>query len=244
MSRSDWQLEIKSLDFQEASLIDSALRSFSHSISFRRTENMNDISAAPQRKVIFPATAPVSRFVEKAAIRYRLMGTKYTFEIARYDEYSRGLVPAFPGQNPPTLVGPILEMPSTSWGASVFDPNWDNLLGEHANLPVGHSARYNPNLDTFFPPYFPPREQSGTAEKHVGFWNFVSLVQQAAELLSPPRPHPPPTPEEGISKTSPSPKKPASPGGKKGKTTSNNSSPTIDAKGLTGMIDADLGTLF
>lgn len=142
MLRSDWQVEIKSLDFQEASLIDSALRSFSHSISFRRTENMGDISAAPERKVIFPASAPVSRFVEKTAIRYRLKGTKYTFEIARYDEYSRTLISAFPGQIP-TLIGPISETPSTSWGASVFDPSWDNLLGQHANLPVGHSARYN-----------------------------------------------------------------------------------------------------
>lgn len=205
---------------------------------------MNDISAAPQRKVIFPATAPVSRFVEKTAIRYRLMGTKYTFEIARYDEYSRILVPAFPGQNPPTLVDSISEKPSTSWGASVFDPNWDNLLGQHANLPVGHSARYSPNLDTFFPPYFAPQEQSGSGEKHTGFWNFVSLVQQAAELLSPARPLSPPAPKAGTSKTSSSPKKPASPGGKKGKTTPNSSSPTIDAKGLTGMIDTDLGTLF
>lgn len=204
---------------------------------------MNDISAAPQRKVIFPVTAPVSRFVEKTAIRYRLMGTKYTFEIARYDEYSRTLVPAFTGQNPPTHVGSISEKPSTSWGASVFDPNWDNLLGQHANLLVGHSARYSPNLDTFFPPYFTPQKQSSSGEKHTGFWNFVSLVQQAAELLSPARPLSPPAPKAD-SKLSPSPKKPASPGDKKGKTTSNSSSPTIDAKGLTGMIDADLGTLF
>lgn len=242
MLRSDWQVEIKSLDFQEASLIDSALRSFSHSISFRRTENMGDISAAPERKVIFPASAPVSRFVEKTAIRYRLKGTKYTFEIARYDEYSRTLISAFPGQIP-TLIGPISEIPSTSWGASVFDPSWDNLLGQHANLPVGHSARYNSNLDTFFP----PREQSTSEEKHSGFWDFIRLVKQATELLSPAQTHPMQELQRSTNKDSPSPDSDLIlmvPDGQEQGEISDSSSPTMDSKGLGGMIDADLGTLF
>lgn len=200
---------------------------------------MGNISAEPQRKVIFPSSAPVSRFVEKTAIRYRLKGTKYTFEIARYDEYSRTLVPAFPGQYPPTMVGPISEVPSTSWGASVFDPNWDNLLGQHANLPVGHSARYSPNLDTFFPSH------STSGEKNAGFWEFICLVRQAAELFSSARSSSPKQAQKTASRPSTCPgSSPATSNAQKDPVTSNSSSPTTDAKSLTGMIDADLGTLF
>lgn len=137
------------------------------------------MTAPPQRKVIFPDSAPVSRFIEKTAIRYRLKGTQYILEIARYDEYMRTAVPAFPGQNPPTLMGRISEVPLTSWGASLFDSNWDNLLGQHANLPVGLSTQYTPNLDTFFP----PNAQSDTAENPQGFWQFIDLVKQVAQLL-------------------------------------------------------------
>ncbi|KAF7128754.1 hypothetical protein CNMCM5793_003663 [Aspergillus hiratsukae] len=166
--RSDWQLEIKSLEFYEASSINAALRSFSHSINFRRTEDINDISAKPQRKVVFPASAPVSRFVEKTAIRYRLKNTKYILEIARYDEYSRTSAPG----------GPISEVPSSSWGASIFDSNWDNLLGQHANISLGHTARYSPSLNTFFPAI-----EETTGHKSEGFWELIELVRRVAQLL-------------------------------------------------------------
>lgn len=223
-------------------MIDTALRSFSHSISFRSTENIGDIAAAPKRKVIFPSSAPVSRFIEKTAIRYRLKGTNYTFEIARYDEYSRTFTSAFPGQTSPTITGPISEVPSTSWGASVFDPNWDNLLGQHANLPVGYSARYSPSLDTFFQSRQQTAQTSG--ENNAGFWEFIRLVKQATELLSPREICLLLEPQKSTRKDSlDSLSKPVTPGDQK-HTTSLDPSPFIHANGLSGMIDADLGTLF
>lgn len=117
---------------------------------------------------MFPASAPVSRFVEKTAIRYRLKNTKYILEIARYDEYSRTSAPG----------GPISEVPSSSWGASIFDPNWDNLLGQHANISLGHTARYSPSLNTFFPAI-----EETTGHKSEGFWELIELVRRVAELL-------------------------------------------------------------
>ncbi|KKK13592.1 hypothetical protein ARAM_005384 [Aspergillus rambellii] len=186
--RSDWQLEIKSLEFHETSSIDAALKVFSHSIGFRRTAGVGDISAKPERKVTFPASAPVSRFVEKSALRYQLKGTKYIFEVARYDEYSRSVVPAFPGQSPATVPGEISDVPFTCWSASVFHPNWDNLLGGHANLSVGHSAKYKPNLDTFFPP---TEVGLNDDDRTKGFWKFIDLVNQVAELLGPAKTIPP-----------------------------------------------------
>lgn len=223
-------------------MIDTALRSFSHSIGFRRTDNIGDISAAPKRKVIFPSSAPVSRFIEKTAIRYRLKGTKYTFEIARYDEYSRTAITAFPGQTIPTMTGPISEIPSTSWGASVFDPNWDNLLGQHANLPVGHSARYIPNLDTFFR----PREQSvPTSERNnAGFWEFIHLVKQATDLLSPKQTRLLQESQKHTSKESINPVSTSVAPDYRKHTGTPDSSSYVHTNGLSGMIDADLGTLF
>ncbi|PLB43845.1 hypothetical protein P170DRAFT_514153 [Aspergillus steynii IBT 23096] len=177
--RSDWQLEVKSLEFYEASSIDAALKSFSHSIGFRRSSTMGDICAKPQRKVVFPPSAPVARFVEKTAIRYRLKGTEYIFEIARYDEYGRINAQGFPGQSLASMTCEISDIPSTSWGASVFAANWDMLLGQHGDLSVGHSAQYNTNLDTFFP------TQTATPfeGKHAGFWEFITLVKELAAML-------------------------------------------------------------
>ncbi|RAK97070.1 uncharacterized protein BO80DRAFT_201559 [Aspergillus ibericus CBS 121593] len=227
--RSDWQLEVKSLEFYETSSIDAALREFSHTIKFRRTPHMDDISATPERKVTFSASAPVARFIEKSAVRYRLKGTNYILEIARYDEYCRANLPAVPGLLA-TYMGPFTPVPNTSWGASLFDPHWDNLLGEHANLPIGQSAKYHPNTNTFFP----PRGGSGDGEKCRGFWEFATMVKQVAELMGPGR-------------ALPGDKAPAGPsleGKRTSQGSSSDSSPVIGTTDLGGLLNADLGTLF
>ncbi|KAL4916237.1 hypothetical protein BDW62DRAFT_212109 [Aspergillus aurantiobrunneus] len=234
--RSDWQLEIKSLEFHETSSIDTALKSFSHNIAFRRTENMNNMSAKPERKVTFPESPPVSRLVEKSAIRYRMKGTNYIFEIARYDEYKRVEVPIT--QLGVTMTGSMSDVPYTSWGASVFEGNWDNLLGGHANLPVGHSAKYSPNLATFFA----PREPSpATEDQTKGFWEFIDLVKQAAKLLGPTWFSPEDTDGDIASNAEPSSLKTDS-------LTKEATSPAAPApttvSGPVGILNADLGTLF
>ncbi|KAL4893984.1 hypothetical protein BDV59DRAFT_201299 [Aspergillus ambiguus] len=180
--RSDWQLEIKSLEFHEASSIDASLKNFAHSVQFPHDIAVGDIAAEPRRKVIFKDSPPVSRLVEKTALRYRLKGTDYALEIARYDEYVRRNTTDIQGQHAVTSVGQF-QIPFTSWGASIFDPKWDNLLGQHANLPVGKSAKYNPNLDTFFP----PKQVAVPNEKGAGLWELIERVKQVAELLGPTR---------------------------------------------------------
>ncbi|CBF87936.1 uncharacterized protein ANIA_01206 [Aspergillus nidulans FGSC A4] len=126
--RSDWQLEIKGLEFHEASSVDNALRSFSNSIVFQRTNYFGDIRARPEKKVVFPSSPPVSEYVEKSAIRYHIKGTKYIFEIARA----------------------IREV----------QPESSHVLPVQGTFAV-------------------PENQS------KGFWEFIDLVRQAAELLGP-----------------------------------------------------------
>lgn len=246
--RSDWQIEIKSLEFQEASSIDAALKAFSHSIQFRRAATLGGISASTRRKVTFPADAPVSRFIEKTALIYRLKDTNYTLEIARYDEYARKTTQTTRGV---TILGQISETPSTSWGASLCGPHWDNLLGQHANLAVGHSADWPPTLDTFFPPQ-KAMGLTGTGDgdginnsndgkpSSGAFWDFICLIKQVAELL-------------GSEQSASAAKEPdRTPAGRSSQTL-NESSKSTDASGdqtrsedreLTGLLDAELGTLF
>ncbi|KAJ0424731.1 hypothetical protein BJY00DRAFT_309148 [Aspergillus carlsbadensis] len=237
--RSDWQLEIKSLEFHDTTSINAALKRFSHTISFQRTENMGDISAKPERKVIFPADAPVSRFVEKTALRYSLKGTDYIFEIARYDEYRRVEVSVHPGHAGTTITGGISRTPFTTWGASIFGTNWDNLLGGHANLPVGQAARYSPSLSTFFPSKEPSTESEDEAK---GFWEFIDLTKQAAELLGPTQPSPSKiTGPNTASQAAPS---SANVGSAKSAASSSAVSSPTSTTSPAGMLNADLGTLF
>lgn len=188
------------------------------------------MTAKPERKVIFPASAPVSRFVEKTAIRFRVKSTSYILEIARYDQYERVL-----DKNLPGLPGEFSKVPSTSWAASLFDPNWDNLLGQHASLPVGAPTQYSPELNAFFP----PQEQSEASDQSASFWQFVDMVKKVARLLG--ASHFPSTSSEqrsgnrAASKIDPSPRETA-----KGKSPSESDSLSKESK----MIDIDHGTLF
>jgi hypothetical protein len=175
--RADWQLEIKALDFDKVSTIGAALEEFAHSVRFKTEAAEGGLKAEARRKVTFSPAVPVSRLIEKSALRYRLKGTSYTFELSRYDEYRRVDIEMSEGrviQQYPCQLSPT---PVTSWGASVFDMQWDNVLGEHANYGVGRSAEWRPNLNTFFP----AREGSNRA----GFSEFLDLVTKLSELLQP-----------------------------------------------------------
>lgn len=157
--------------------VDAILTAFSNSIRLRSNTDIGTLTGKPQRNVVFSASVPVSRVVEKTAIRYRLKGTTYILEIARYDEYTSNAVSAPPDADQPTQ-NQMSEAPVTSWGASLFDSNWDNLLGQHGNLPIGVSTRYSSDLSTFFPP-----EELDNEDKKAGFRRFIGLVRQVAEIL-------------------------------------------------------------
>lgn len=231
--RCDWQIETKSLELHDPLSIDAALTTFSRSIGLHCTSDIGTLTGKPKRNVIFPATIPVSRIVEKTAVRYRLKGTPYILEIARYDEYTRNAVPAPPDSDQPTPNNQMSEVLSTCWGASLFDSNWDNLFGQHGNLPAGVATRYSPDLTTFFAPKKPDTE-----DKTAGFWRFIGLVRQVAEILGAKPTTPAPSPEKNTDKDKitlktelPSPSK-----------TVKFASPTEERP--ANLIDGDLGTLF
>ncbi|EFR01472.1 hypothetical protein MGYG_04480 [Nannizzia gypsea CBS 118893] len=176
--RSDWQLEIKALEFQEPSTIEQSLREFSHSVHFN-PEKMPDLSGPGKQRVSFSNLAPIARIVEKSALRYRLKGTNYIFELARYDEYSRAQLTA----SQLLLQGPgfnnMSPTPVTSWGASIFDLQWDNMLGQHANFGAGHNAKWSPSLNTFFPCF----GDADPSDLRSGFNSLIPLIEQVSTLL-------------------------------------------------------------
>ncbi|KAF3480126.1 uncharacterized protein GIQ15_05473 [Arthroderma uncinatum] len=178
--RSDWQLEIKALEFPEQSTFEQSLKEFWHSLHFKPEEIAN-LSGPGKKRVSFSNRVPIARHVEKSALQYRLKGTKYIFELARYDEYRRVQLSAAQLllQGPNTNYMPTT--PVTSWGASIFHPEWDNELGKHANLQVGQKADWCPNLKTFFPLL----GDADPSDLRSGFDSFMPLVKQVASLLGP-----------------------------------------------------------
>ncbi|KAJ5620504.1 hypothetical protein N7510_004488 [Penicillium lagena] len=177
--RSDWQLEIKSFEFHDADSIGGALRAFIRSIRFQNQQAVQTIASNPRRNVHFMAEAPVSKIVEKAALRFQVKGTRYIFELARFDAYMP-LKTKFIAMGSEFMVPHVhwQEKPTVSWAASVFAPEWDNVLGENANLRPGNTVEHRGNLSAFFPPGEGRDEDSG-------FCDFLTVVRKIADMLGP-----------------------------------------------------------
>ncbi|KAJ5561933.1 hypothetical protein N7535_003605 [Penicillium sp. DV-2018c] len=159
--RSDWQFEVKALELCPESDISPELGRFMRSIAFRWNPSAMSIASVPQRKAKFLHGAPVTRFVEKAALRLQVKGTPYVFELSRFDEYNR-------------IAGHWSSTPNVSWGASLHDPMWNDLLGEQVE-PDNRRIPSDRCLSVFFPS--PERELS----------SFMSVVQRIARMLRDPR---------------------------------------------------------
>jgi hypothetical protein len=83
-------------------------------------------------------------------------------------------------------------VPVTSWGASIYSQEWDNMLGQHASFRVGHAAEWSPSLNTFF-----PSDESTDPSDVRGFNKFIDLASGIAVLLGPAEKlHPPSAPLE------------------------------------------------
>lgn len=168
------------MEFQKASTINQALDAFAHSVRFKSEAAEGGLKAEARRKVEFSNAVPVSRLIEKSALRYRVKGTNYTLELSRYDEYRHVGMQVLQGRpvQPPDQLSTV---PVTSWGASIFDMNWDNVLGEHANYGMGRAADWRPNLNTFFP----TRGDPNPVNIRAGFSEFLHSVTKISELLHP-----------------------------------------------------------
>lgn len=172
----------------EAGLIKEAMTEFVKSIRFTSSSRNRCISSKPWRKVIFPADAPVVRVVEKAAIQLKVKGTGYILELARFDQY--------PGPSP--VIGSQAVSFTTSWGATLFDPTWDGILGGTPKFQSGsgplkaskapqEKMKHGEGMKAFFPSR---KDKDRGAEDeneddNEGFWEFLRVVRKISTLLGP-----------------------------------------------------------
>ncbi|CAI7664010.1 unnamed protein product [Penicillium discolor] len=183
--RSDWQLEVKALELCPEREMTPELDKFIHSVGFQWSPNAKNIGCAPQRKARFSYGSPVKRFVEKAAIQLRVKESPHVFELARFDEYTYA-------------AGHWSTAPKVSWGASLFNPSWDDILGEQADAkPVDISK--DGCLSVFFPPPEDDQEQTDKQktddeirkeaeirkiDEEKQLCVFMSAVQKIARMLA------------------------------------------------------------
>lgn len=162
------------------------LDKFMRSIRFQWNLNAKSIGCAPQRKARFSYGSPVKRFVEKASIQLQVKNSPHVFELARFDEYTYS-------------AGHWSMTPKVSWGASLFNPSWDDILGEQAD--VGALEISDRCLSVFFPPPEGDQEQTDKQktddeiceeaeirktdeEEQLGA--FMGVVQKIARMLANP----------------------------------------------------------
>ncbi|CAI7567617.1 unnamed protein product [Penicillium crustosum] len=158
--RSDWQFEVKALELCPEREMSPELEKFIHSIGFQWSPNAKNIGCAPQRKARFSYGSPVKRFIEKAAIQLRIKESPHVFELSRFDEYTYA-------------AGHWSMTPKVSWGASLFNPSWDDILGEQADVkPVDISK--DGCLSVFFPP-------PGDGEEHTDKQKIDDEIRKEAE---------------------------------------------------------------
>lgn len=178
---------MKALELCPEKDISPELEKFMRSIGFQWNPNAKNIGCSPQRKARFSYGSPVKRFVEKATIQLQVKDSPHVFELARFDEYTYA-------------AGHWSMTPKVSWGASLFNPSWDDILGEQADVKVLDISK-DGCLSVFFPPPGDDQEQTDKQktddelrkeaeirkvdeENQLGL--FMSTVQKIARMLGNP----------------------------------------------------------
>ena len=117
-----------------------------------------------------PGSMQPSAFQQKTALRYRLAEhSEWEFEIARYDSYGNAKNESIPVE--------------TNWDATLYNTNWDLILGTNSTLGIGEAAPWSPVLETFFP------SQPGTAGMGAvggtdpGVTEFLKVVGNVSKLV-------------------------------------------------------------
>ncbi|KAJ5152084.1 hypothetical protein N7492_010379 [Penicillium capsulatum] len=165
-AKSDWQLDVEFFLQPQANAIKEQMEEFVQSIHFRPCNNRYPIFDKPVRKVLFSEAIQVSSVVEKAALQFRIKSTPYVLELARYDHFS--------GVSEP-------EANRTSWGATLFNPAWDEMLGSATESSTGENI-----TPEHFTAFFPPSQAGNVLQTgNQGFDEFLTIVQRVSELLRP-----------------------------------------------------------
>lgn len=171
---SSWQIQLTADNSIDEAKMMPEIGKFAEGITFNARPAGTSPVIEDHQLVKFPTNLPVRAFVQKTGFRYRLRNSSYLFEIAKYQQF--------------TASGSVLGCrssdrvaSSTTWGASLFNEDWDIILGQNAHLGIGEAGNWKPSLTRFF-----PRDvHTSTPGPEAGFRNFLTEVGKVATLLDP-----------------------------------------------------------
>ncbi|KAJ5587634.1 uncharacterized protein N7459_003399 [Penicillium hispanicum] len=177
-ARTDWQYDMELFEPLGLGDINSTQAEFVKTVRLTAPMNERLIGAAPFRKVAFSTSIPIAKYVEKAALQFKIKGTDYILELARFDEYTT-ISPNYSGWT---------KNPITSWGATLYNLTWDAALGYSSKLDSDSeealkraAAQHERGLTAFFP----SSKSSESEDDSHGFEEFMKIVSRVSALLGP-----------------------------------------------------------
>ncbi|KAJ5107410.1 hypothetical protein N7456_004085 [Penicillium angulare] len=170
-ARCDWQGDIELFEPLHGDEIQVNLTEFLKTVRFDNRIRVHGMTLAPRRKVLFDPKAPVASFIEKASVQLKIKGTSYILEVARFDRYTRNSA----GRG-------WAASPTVTWGATLFEPNWDVVLGGGLNM-EGNDLKRPEKYMGHFRSFFPSRAKMSSDNEEGGFWDLIGLVDKVSELL-------------------------------------------------------------
>lgn len=165
--RPDYQFTIDAFPLYENKRISKEQAIFQNNISFKPPPD--GIKSSPRLRVRFPPTSNNLRSISDiTTMKWRFKTTDAVFELRRKDVYAYT-----PGKQTNVLQ-------ESRWHAMYYYPEWDNLMGQFANVKPGESVRWVKAIATFFPE---DGEDTGLALPQ-GFQNFITEVEEVQDLLA------------------------------------------------------------
>lgn len=154
-----WQFEILATQAEDASKMPEDFKRFAQNVQFDAVAAKQQPPTKPFVICRFPL--PLRTLRQSIKHHYGIVGTDYTLEISQFQdrEYQRGGGDAH------------VKVYEPRWGLGVFYSKWDNTFGQNERLPIGQGAKWDDDMDEWFP-----------AEKHVKEPGFPHLVEQLGKI--------------------------------------------------------------
>ena len=167
-----WRLDLSATNSIDPSRITASMMDFASNIGCLISNDEVRLGRSGRLVFKFPNTLSTSGFFEqKIAWRYQLKShVSYVLEIARYDKF---------GDPMKAMKGAGSLPEHTTWGLTVYNPEWDSILGENVNLKIGRSATWDPEIETFFPKNY--RTRSSGQDR--GFGDFLESLRSVISFL-------------------------------------------------------------
>lgn len=156
--RPGYQVAIRAVPLRAVS---DDMELFSRNIEF--TPPREGIKAAPTRRAKFPPGRQMLNKISEITILRYIFKEKGVFELRRRDAYSPG------------VTGGSKEIRS-DWSATYYYREWDNDMGQFADLKPGQDVDFRRSVTTFFP--------ASTDEKQeAGLKRFTNEIEELQTLL-------------------------------------------------------------